>query len=249
MKWIDLSGSLHRNLAVICVDENRKIIDAERKAAGDIKRVKEHWICICMLCGNMVSVSGDNIRSGNSGGCGCDRSEKMRRIMSKRNDIIKVDSGYEIVARNTGNRFKIDAEDLELAKGYCWHETEYGYLAARDPVADKIIFLHRLLVYGDDALLNDGFVDHINRDKRDCRRKNLRSCSAIENSRNKSISSRNTSGRVGVSFDKPTGKWRSYVSVKAKYISLGYYDSYEDAVRARIDGEQKYYGAFAPTQN
>lgn len=35
--------------------------------------------------------------------------------------------------------------------------------------------------------------------------------------------------------------------VNKNFISLGYYEKFEDAVQARLSGERKYYGEFAPS--
>lgn len=51
----------------------------------------------------------------------------------------------------------------------------------------------------------------------------------------------NTSGRRGVSYNAKRGKWLAYISVNKKRHTLGYFDCFEDAVKARELGEEKYF--------
>ena len=48
---------------------------------------------------------------------------------------------------------------------------------------------------------------------------------------------RNTSGHVGVSFRKDRNKWRAYYSINGKYKTLGIYETYEEALNARLKWE------------
>jgi hypothetical protein len=52
----------------------------------------------------------------------------------------------------------------------------------------------------------------------------------------------NTSGKTGVRFRKDRGKWTARISYQNKNISLGCYETFEDAVKARQEAELKYYG-------
>lgn len=69
-------------------------------------------------------------------------------------------------------------------------------------------------------------VDHINHNTLDNRKNNLRICTNYENNINKT---NNTSGCVGVSWDKNRNKW--HVTFKRK--NIGRFSSFEDAVKAR----------------
>ncbi len=57
----------------------------------------------------------------------------------------------------------------------------------------------------------------------------------------------NKSGVRGVSQDSRSGKWRAGIKFKGKSINLGYYEKFEDAVKARQRGEEEYFGAFLET--
>ena len=72
-------------------------------------------------------------------------------------------------------------------------------------------------------------VDHLNRDSTDNRWKNLAASSHSENMKNRSKQSSNTSGVTGVSWYKPTGKWRAQVKLDGVCKHLGYYTDLVEA--------------------
>lgn len=59
---------------------------------------------------------------------------------------------------------------------------------------------------------------------------------------NQRTSTNNTSGRTGVSWDKSRGKWSAKIMKDRKSINLGRFDTKEEAILAREQGELKYYG-------
>ena len=71
-------------------------------------------------------------------------------------------------------------------------------------------------------------VDHINRNKVDCRKNNLRKCTEQQNSFNKGIKITNTSGVIGVSWRKDRQKWRAYITFNYEQVFLGYYRNKEE---------------------
>lgn len=94
-------------------------------------------------------------------------------------------------------------------------------------------YAHRLAwlyVYGEMPKNN---IDHINRGRSDNRIVNLREVTHAENCRNFPISKRNSSGVVGVSFDRTRNKWKASIHSK----NLGRFDRKEDAIMARKDAE------------
>ena len=93
---------------------------------------------------------------------------------------------------------------------------------------------------------DDGLViDHINHNTLDNRKHNLRICTESDNSKNKSLPSNNTSGVVGISFNKKYNKYETYITINYKRKSLGLYDSIEDAIKTRKDAEEKYFGEYS----
>jgi hypothetical protein len=84
-------------------------------------------------------------------------------------------------------------------------------------------------------------LDHINGVKTDNRICNLREATNAQNGKNLGLSKANTSGVKGVSFEKYTGRWKATIRVDGKSISIGRFDSIENAVTARKLAEQQYF--------
>lgn len=59
----------------------------------------------------------------------------------------------------------------------------------------------------------------------------------------------NTSGRKGVSWNKGHGKWQAYIGVHGKSIKLGYFDSIDDAIKAREEAEKEYFEPLLSARN
>lgn len=82
-------------------------------------------------------------------------------------------------------------------------------------------------------------IDHINHIRTDNRTENLRIVSHQQNAMNRSKTLRNTSGVVGVSWCKITGKWYAYIKKDGVMHNIGRYTSLEDAVLARASAEKR----------
>lgn len=91
----------------------------------------------------------------------------------------------------------------------------------------KLILLHRFITK---APANK-MVDHINRNPLDNRKENLRFCTNFENCQNHK--EKDNGLPVGVGIHKHTGKYRAYICKGDKQISLGYFKTKEEAIKAR----------------
>lgn len=76
-------------------------------------------------------------------------------------------------------------------------------------------------------------VDHINGQRDDNRWVNLRAATKTENARNAKRNRLNTSGAMGVSFNKGSQKWQAYGSVNNRRIWLGRYATKDEAAAVR----------------
>ena len=96
----------------------------------------------------------------------------------------------------------------------------------------RIIWLY---VYG---YMPENDLDHINRIKTDNRIINLREVSDQCNLRNAKQHKSNTSGITGISFDKKTISWASWITINGKSYFLGRYSDYTEAACIRLAAEQ-----------
>lgn len=88
-------------------------------------------------------------------------------------------------------------------------------------------------------------VDHINGNKLDNRKINLRICEHSKNCKNKGINKNNTSGVVGVYWNKHHQKWVVEIKKDYKKICIGYFDNIFDATEARKNAEIEYFGDYS----
>ena len=129
-------------------------------------------------------------------------------------------SGYTVL---------VDDEDLEKIKKYNWFINKTSrkrnpnllYFMTHTTINKKrqMLLLHRYIMGC--ALHDKQIVDHISRDTLDCRKSNMRICNRAENARNTTKTRANTSGYKGVSLERKTGKWNTFITYDKKHYNLG----------------------------
>lgn len=88
-------------------------------------------------------------------------------------------------------------------------------------------------------------TDHINGNGLDNRRKNIRICTQSQNCQNRRIIYGTASKYKGVSWFRPTGKWRATIKNKRKSISLGYFEKEINAALMYDRKAKELFGEFA----
>lgn len=88
-------------------------------------------------------------------------------------------------------------------------------------------------------------IDHINGNKSDNRICNLRHASRSENMFNRGKNKNNSSGMKGVTFCKGTGRWRAQMMINRKAMTIGRFDSIEEASAAYFEKAKELRGEFA----
>lgn len=134
--------------------------------------------------------------------------------------------------------FKFSLEDWDVVTKHSWSVDPRGYLAAT--YKQNHIVLHRLIMG-----TPKGFVtDHINGDKLDNRRDNLRVCTQQQNNMNTPVSKNNKLGVKGVS-KTAHGRYRARIMLNGTEIRLGNFETLDEAIQARKQAEREYFGGYA----
>jgi len=144
----------------------------------------------------------------------------------------------------------VDDEDYEYLMQWKWHAkyNEYTktYYAARRGRQDeglmwkKYIYMHRVL----SSCPSDMFVDHINHATSDNQKFNLRNVTKSQNGMNRGIQSNNTFGIKGVWQRTENNTWRASIAINGKKINLGKFQTKEEAIEARQEAEERYFGEY-----
>lgn len=152
---------------------------------------------------------------------------------------IQLTKGYSTVA---------DECDSDLAKfNWCINGAPPNTYARRTTKDGQSIYLHRMIlerILGR-PLASAEYVDHINGDKLDNQRINLRLCTSSQNQANRK-KTKNASGYKGVwRYPGREKQWVANIKVNRKKISLGYYYTPEEAYAAYCEAAKHYFGEFA----
>lgn len=134
---------------------------------------------------------------------------------------------FETVARAV-----VDSRLFDALNRYRWRLDDRGYPIAR--VDGKHVRLHQLVWLLSDGQLPEhpSTIDHKDRNKLNARRANLRSVAQSTQNANQRGRKDNRSGFRGVSWYKPTGKWRAEVKFNGSRNHLGYFGDPFQAARA-----------------
>jgi hypothetical protein len=140
----------------------------------------------------------------------------------------------------------VDVEDAEVVAPYRWRVNATGYVVttrrvSRDGLGPNSIYLHRLIM-GEPRGLE---VDHISRDRLDNRRRNLRPATRGQNASNTPANRTSVSGYRGVVWHgRGAKKWTARVQAEGRVYYLGYFNTAEEAARARDQKAQELHGDF-----
>ena len=140
-----------------------------------------------------------------------------------------------------------DKEDYDKLKDFKWCMSR-GYAYTTIPEGNRVTPMTHMIL----DVSKGRQVDHINGNKLDNRKKNIRLCTIEQNCFNTGLRYNSTSGFRGVSFESKRGspkKWGAYIGIRGKKINLGYFLTKQEAIDVRVAAEPEYYGEFSPTSS
>lgn len=191
--------------------------------------------CICKQCGRSYIYNGHNSK---------DYCDKHRHQLNKfgkfldSNPRTKYDSNefrlkdgfvefdtYKPITEEIISTFKISYEDYKEVSRHKWTTNNTGYAVSR--INGKLVLLHRFILKPKKGQQ----VDHVNLDKTDNRRENLRVCNNGLNQQNRK--GYNKYNIRGVEKTR-SNKWSAYFRNDNKQYHSQGYESIEEAVFARF---------------
>lgn len=149
----------------------------------------------------------------------------------------------------TQGRFAlVDDDDYDELSKNSWSYSNAGYAQRGYKVRGKCktVLMHRQLLKAPDGIE----IDHINGNRLDNRRSNLRFATRGENSFNQRKQRRQTTSRYkGVYWHKGDNAWMARIQAKGNYIYLGNFKSEQAAALAYNKAAEQYFGKYANLNN
>lgn len=136
----------------------------------------------------------------------------------------------------------VDDEDFDYLNQWKWCVDSYGYAVRTHGKRPNrfTMWMHRLIMNTPKGM----DTDHINGNRLDNRKSNLRVCNRSQNKCNVTKHKDNKSGYKGVSWFTRNKKWQAQIMIEGKTLFLGYYDTPEDAAvaynKAAVEQHQEY---------
>lgn len=225
-KYLDLTGEKFGKLTVLC--------------RARMKDRNSYWLCRCE-CGTEKEISMVALRHGQKS-CGCTAYESAKDRVIGNQYTVDENNIIHVILRN-GEEMLCDAKDWDKLKEYTWRKNKLGYASAS--ICGKQKRFH-VVVMGKKS----GYVvDHIDQNKLNNQRNNLRFLTKTGNAINSKLSKNNTSGVKGVHKDRNGKRWVASLMLEGKNIYLGTYDTIEEAAEARKCGEEKYFKPIIEKEN
>lgn len=156
---------------------------------------------------------------------------------------------YKKIPLTQGKYTIVDSDMFEYLSQWKWYLSSTGYAVRNvyigEPGSDNRklvnISMHRVVA----STPNGMVTDHVNGNRIDNRRSNLRVCNSSENISCSGMHSNNKSGYKGVSWSKEYRKWRAKLTKNRVQVYSRLFETAEDAALAYNAASLKYNGEFA----
>lgn len=163
--------------------------------------------CQCMRCGYVTTKTRGTIS--NVKGNGCSNCKPDYHF------VVRGDSATGTLP--DGTEFQIDTTLIPKVQQYHWKKNDKGYITRSNRGMPKLHLHWLALGY---QRTPDYIIDHINRNKTDCRSSNLRYVTSQQNSMNHSIGKNCTTGYVGVCYMKRRNRYQAMICLSNRRIFL-----------------------------
>jgi hypothetical protein len=161
-----------------------------------------------------------------------ERDDDNAQHISKKLCNLKEDNVFKIPVggkqKEFGTYALCSAEDFDGLSKYSWYWSGDGYPTTTLKGCKSIKSMSRLIMQPEKGKI----VDHINRDKKDNRRENLRCVTHAQNNQNRTKKEGCSSCYNGVVYEKHKKKFIARLTVNSLLHSIGTFDDEIDAAKA-----------------
>lgn len=188
------------------------------------KHGQRMWKCLCQ-CGNEKIIIQHSLTSGNTQTCGgCPNDYVVDGDIARINiSTPKHPDTWTIIDKEDLVKVVPFVNNRGVQEKWCAHDSGWGCYAIGTRHSVK---LHRVIV---GAKGNQEIVDHINGDRLDNRKSNLRIVTPAENNKNMRKRVNNTSGYQGVYKDTHSELFVAEIHIGNKKLHIGRYDTLAEA--------------------
>jgi hypothetical protein len=137
----------------------------------------------------------------------------------------------------------VDDEDYEWLNQWkwCFHHAGYAVRTSIDKKKRTMILMHRLII-GTPQHME---TDHINNNRLDNRKCNLRVCTASQNQANRPAPINNKCKNKGVYWYGARNKWCAHIWYDNRTHCIGRFNTIEEAINAYNKKSKEIFGVFA----
>lgn len=191
-----------------------------------------HSICKCVICDQEYKTNHYDAAKSRIG----DRCKQCKNPAGQKltQELLQKFYKYDPISGEFLHRLPSQQAYENDVPGYIGN---HGYRVCS--VGGKEYLIHRLIWLYMTGYLPE-MVDHIDHNRLNNQWDNLREVCNTTNAMNCSISKNSITKLNGVSFMKSKGKYRAYIMVNRKQISLGLYKTIEEAANARARADIEY---------
>ncbi len=146
----------------------------------------------------------------------------------------------EVIHLTQGKLTKVNACDYRYLSQWKWYFDRY---AVRNLPDNGKMYMHRAVLIR--MGLRGADTDHIDGDKLNNTRRNLRPATRQQNIFNTGLRANNTSGHRGVQWCRDRNKWTAMIKINGKNIRLGRFNTKEEVAKAYYAATLKHHKEFA----
>jgi hypothetical protein len=163
--------------------------------------------------------------------------------MRERNSITHEEAKHLFDYQEDGSLIWKNPFGFKTKKGdVAGHLRKNGYVAVS--INKKMFLLHRIVFLWHHGHM-PSVIDHVDSNSTNNKIENLREATQSQNMMNRAVSTSCKSGYKGVYFVEALQKWRAYISVNRKNISIGYFLDKHEAAKAYNKAAFELRGNFA----